>query len=124
MEKDIETKVVNVKVKFIRPKYKDLEEWMKDPNHVYIGRAGAVFIKGTRFPRKGSNWGNPFTVKQHGYENCLVLYEEWLRSKIEAEGTEFLKKLKGKQLGCWCKPERCHGDILKKVLEEVLEKEQ
>ena len=38
--------VVNVKVAHIRPKYNDLEEWTKDPNNVYIGRAGIVFING------------------------------------------------------------------------------
>ena len=26
---------------------------------------------------------------------------------------EFVKELKGKVLGCWCRPEKaCHGDIL------------
>jgi hypothetical protein len=31
-----------------------------------------------------------------------------------------LKKLKNKVLGCWCYPEKCHGDILIKILEEIL----
>ncbi len=31
---------------------------------------------------------------------------------------EELMKLKGKNLGCWCKPEGCHGDVLIKILEE------
>jgi hypothetical protein len=25
----------------------------------------------------------------------------------------------GKNLGCWCKPEKCHGDILIKIIEEL-----
>ena len=25
-----------------------------------------------------------------------------------------------KRLGCWCKPQRCHGDYLKKRIEELL----
>jgi hypothetical protein len=27
-----------------------------------------------------------------------------------------LPELSGKVLGCWCKPERCHGDVLSKLL--------
>ena len=23
-----------------------------------------------------------------------------------------------KRLGCWCKPKRCHGDFLKKMIDE------
>ena len=26
-----------------------------------------------------------------------------------------LHELEGKTLGCWCKPEKCHGDILIKL---------
>ena len=38
------TELVNVKVKFIRPEFNHLEEWMNHPDHVYIGRNGRVFI--------------------------------------------------------------------------------
>ena len=54
-------------------------------------------------------------------ENCLIEYEEYIREKIKKEGIEELKKLKGKVLGCWCKPEKCHGDILLKLIEELVE---
>jgi len=30
---------------------------------------------------------------------------------------EFLK-LKGKRLGCWCKPKGCHGDVIVELLED------
>lgn len=29
-----------------------------------------------------------------------------------------LHELGGKTLGCWCRPEDCHGDILLKLLKE------
>ena len=48
--------------------------------------------------------------------NILILYEIWLRDKIKREGTAEFKKLKNKVLGCWCKPESCHGDIIIKLL--------
>ena len=53
--------------------------------------------------------------------NCIKVYEIWVREKIEKEGTEELKKLKNKVLGCWCKPDKCHGDILIKILNEIEE---
>jgi hypothetical protein len=42
--------VVNCKVKYIRPEYNNLKEWMNNPNNVYIGREGVVFIDKKRFP--------------------------------------------------------------------------
>jgi len=115
------TTIVNVKVKNIRPNYDTLSDWMKNPQNEYIGRSGVVFINKERFPKKSSMWANPFTVKTEGRDKCLELYESWVREKIKKEGTTELKKLKNKVLGCWCKPEKCHGDILIKILNELEE---
>jgi hypothetical protein len=52
---------------------------MNDPDNEYIGRGGVVFINGERFPKRASPWANPFTVKAEGRENCLILYEKWLK---------------------------------------------
>lgn len=30
-----------------------------------------------------------------------------------------LPELKGKTLGCWCKPYPCHGDVLVELLNEL-----
>ena len=111
--------VVNVKVKHIRPKYAMLAEWIEDSNNMYIGRCGVVFINKERFPKQSSPWANPYTAKKYGREKCLELYEEWIRAKIAKEGTEELLKLKDKVLGCWCKPDSCHGDILVKIIKEL-----
>ena len=50
------TTIVNVKVKYIRPTYNTLQDWMKNPQHEYIGRCGVVFINKERFPKKSSQW--------------------------------------------------------------------
>lgn len=113
------TTIVNVKVKHIRPTYNTLQDWMGNPNHEYIGRCGIVFINKERFPKKSSQWANPFTVKKYGMERCLEMYEDWVREKIKEEGIDELKKLEHKVLGCWCKPNKCHGDILIKILNEL-----
>lgn len=46
--------VVNCKVKFIRPQYNNLKEWMDDANNVYIGIAGVVFIQNVETNKKES----------------------------------------------------------------------
>ena len=48
--------VVNCKVKYIRPQYKNLQEWMDDTNNIYVARAGVVFIDKQRFPKCSSNF--------------------------------------------------------------------
>ena len=112
--------VVNVKVKYIRPKYHNLKEWTEDPDNIYIGRNGIVFIDGKRFPPVSSKWANPYKLKTLSREESLELYETYIREKI-SENPEFynLQELKGKKLGCWCYPEKCHGAVLIKILEEL-----
>lgn len=112
--------VVNVKVKYIRPKYNNLKEWMDDSNNVYIGRKGIVFINGERYPKKDSIWANPFRIdKINTREDVIYQYENYLKDKIDKNiiTTEMIKNLKGKNLGCWCVEDnicypRCHGDII------------
>ena len=53
-----------VKVKNIRPNYDRLQDWMLNPNREYIGRCGVVFINKERYPKKLSQWANPFKVKK------------------------------------------------------------
>jgi hypothetical protein len=113
-----ETIVVNVKVKYLRPRYQNLKEWMADPQNVYIARGGIVFIDGERFPKQASLWHNPFKVAE-GRQTCLDRYREYITKKIVAENlVPELLKLKGKNLGCWCKGEgACHGDILVELID-------
>jgi hypothetical protein len=116
--------VVNCKVSYIRPKYNNLEEWMKDPNNVYIGRGGVVFIEKVRFPKQASRWCNNYKVGvgngKYTREEAIELYEKDLREMVKKPEVkaEFLK-LKGKTLGCWCHPEGCHGDVILKLLQEL-----
>lgn len=116
------TSVVNVKVAFIRPSYKDLSTWCQDPNNVYIGRGGVVFVDGVRYPKKDSVWANPYKISSTmNREQVIAAYETYIRAKLTAspELQAELKALKGKNLGCWCAPEPCHGDVLKKLLDEL-----
>lgn len=117
------TKVVNVKVGYIRPKYDNLKQWTDDPNNVYIARRGVVFINDNgakkRYPEKDSIWSNPFKIDKDGTrEEVIAKYRRYIINKIHNENLfDKLSKLKGKNLGCWCKPESCHGDVLVELIE-------
>ncbi len=104
--------VVNVKKKFLNELgYVDFESWASNPKNLYIGRNMNFYVKGAG----ASKWQNPFAVKKYGLEKCLELYEEYVRTSGLIND---LDELKGKTLGCWCKPEKCHGDILCKLIQE------
>jgi len=80
----------------------------KKPYDVYIGRRG----KG-----KDGYFGNPFPVSKHG-EEAMALFEDYFHKRV-ANDPEFKSRvlsLKGKVLGCFCKPRKCHGDIITRWL--------
>ena len=118
------TSVVNVKVEHIRKLgYDNLEQWCSNPNHVYIGRKGVVFVDKVRYPKTDSKWANPFTVKKYGRAMALYHYYEHL---YKTGLINQLGELQGKTLGCWCVshpyiptpgvPAVCHGQILANIL--------
>jgi hypothetical protein len=68
-----------------------------DPYDVYIGRP--------------SKWGNPFRLRREGDRGAvLIQYRAWLMTRPDLLSQ--LGELRGKVLGCWCKPKACHGDVL------------
>ncbi|KAK3094654.1 hypothetical protein FSP39_004528 [Pinctada imbricata] len=123
------TEVVNVKKKYLnKAGYMDFQHWIRDPNNVYIGRNLSFYSRGyrgskdTKIEIVGSKWGNPFRVKKYGREECLKMYEEYIRNDSKTyDGKtlyQSLDELEGKTLGCWCHPDPCHGHVLLKILRE------
>lgn len=119
--------VVNCKVKYIRPEYNNLKEWMDDDRNAYIGRSGIVFIlnehsnKKERFPKQSSKFANPYKVGRDGTREVVIQkYKHYIESRLEAHPGLYqeLLELKGKNLGCWCHPEPCHGDVLLELIEK------
>ncbi|MBC8428499.1 DUF4326 domain-containing protein [bacterium] len=105
-------KVISVKVTNLRKLgYDNIREWLEDETNIYIGRGLRIFINKKPFYIKQSKWRNPFIVKEHGRENCILLYEEWI---MKSGLINDIEELRNKTLGCWCKPDKCHGDILVK----------
>lgn len=92
------------------PKIPKVVHCKVEPYDVYIGRP--------------SKWGNPYSHipgvapwPVDSREDAIRLYEDYIRSNpklLEAAK----KELKGKVLGCHCKPLDCHGDILLKIANE------
>ena len=66
----------------------------------------------------GSKWGNPYHVHDHGRKRAIQKYEERLRN-ISVLMRSIIE-LRGKILGCSCKPLPCHGDVLVKVYKEMM----
>ena len=80
----------------------------------YIGRSSSPY-----------HYGNLFIIGIHGNrEEVCNKFDLWLRgiaySHIEPKRRIWIirnmSKLKGKILGCFCKPEDCHGDIYAELL--------
>lgn len=105
------TTVVNIRKSELNKRgYANFQEWESKPDHVYIGRR----IHYVNAPQ--SKWYNPFSVEKYGRNGACIQYEQYIRTNNNL--MDALEELRGKELGCWCKPERCHGDVLIKLLEE------
>jgi hypothetical protein len=65
-----------------------------------------------------SKWGNPFQIGRDGSRGQVIeMYEIHVRRRSNLLAA--LPELAGKRLGCHCKPEACHGDVLAKLLREL-----
>lgn len=84
----------------------------KSAYDVYIGRPG--------------KWGNPFShlgdtlakYRVKSREEAIQAYREWIVRQPELMAA--LPELKGKILGCHCKPLACHGDVLLELCKTIV----
>lgn len=77
---------------------------------VYIGREGRGY---------SSEFGNPFSSLPR--LTAIDTYEKHIRNKLKTDpGFKWrLLRLRGQRLGCFCKPQPCHGDVLVKIIDEL-----
>lgn len=89
------TRVVNIK------KETHFSSQRSTSSYEYIGR--------------GSYWGNPYSMFAEGESRDEVIrkfkYDFDFNKFAQKEKSE-VYKLAGKRLGCFCKPDACHGDVL------------
>ena len=96
-EKGFSSRLINTDITKVINVNKDKEY------DVYIGR--------------GSDWGNPYAIGVDGdREEVIRKYKYDFDRGFLKSNKEDLLKLKGKTLGCHCKPSACHGDILANYL--------
>ncbi len=89
------TRVVNIKTD------KEFNGQVDTPSYSYIGR--------------GSYWGNPYSMHEenHSREEVIRKFKyDFDFEKFPNKEKKEVFKLAGKRLGCFCKPEACHGDVL------------
>lgn len=64
-----------------------------------------------RIDRK-SKWGNPFVLGPDGDRDTVIRRYAEEHLPYQPSLLAALSELRGKTLGCWCAPARCHGDAL------------
>ena len=75
-----------------------------------FGKPGDVRID------RGSKWGNPFHIGKDGNRDQVCdKYQQY----FEQSNLDIRELIDAKRLFCWCAPLRCHGDYLKKRIEEL-----
>lgn len=81
----------------------------KEKYDIYIGRP--------------SKWGNPFShIRGKGIfcssrDEAVRKYFEYITEGAGIHLRNDLHELKGKVLGCFCSPKKCHGEILIELIE-------
>ena len=78
---------------------------------IYIGRPSPL--------------GNPYSMKDKSIEErnrVCALYQKWFDDKVVNKDPEVMLALElipnDAVLGCYCSPLRCHGDTIKKYIDE------
>ena len=64
---------------------------------------------------RGSPFGNMFRIGKHGdRQQVIARYRAYFfnRLSIDTAFKQQVLQLKGKKLGCYCKPLACHGDVI------------
>lgn len=76
----------------------------------YIGRAG-----------KGhpGYFGNPYSAGTR--DENVKMYKAYFNARIKTDPVfkQRVLSLKGKKLGCFCKPLKCHGDVIADYLNNL-----
>ncbi|MCA9009147.1 MAG: DUF4326 domain-containing protein, partial [Planctomycetaceae bacterium] len=82
-----------------------LKDDCSEGDFVYIGR------QNNRLSQTASKWANPFVEGKDGTRTEVIeQYRQWIQTQPELMAA--LPELRGKVLGCYCKPKACHGDVL------------
>jgi hypothetical protein len=62
-----------------------------------------------------SIFGNPYVIGRDGTrDEVIAAYKKYFlfRVRNDAEFREAVETLRGKVLGCYCSPQKCHADVI------------
>jgi len=77
--------------------------------------AGLKSTSAYEYIGRGSYWGNPYSMhaENENREEVIRLFKyDFDNDKFPRKRKSEVYKLAGKRLGCFCKPEACHGDVI------------
>ena len=85
-----------------------------EPFDIYIGRRGHGY---------DGYFGNPYRIDlKSGYlrSKTIFMFRKYFRDRLkrDPEYKRRVLELRGKTLGCFCKPYPCHGDIIAEWLDK------
>ena len=82
----------------------NITNWIKEPNHIYIGRRHKEL--------RPSKWRNPYKIqgRNRGRSKVVRLFVKHLQKNQTLVNS--IWELKDKVLGCWCAPRLCHAQVL------------
>lgn len=95
-----------------------------EKNTHYIGRTKDSLHFGNPFAMANSNIAS---VQVNGRYEAIKAFYDWLKGDAH-QNVEPVRRawvldnivtLRGKTLGCFCKPKCCHGDVLRVFLDEL-----
>lgn len=84
----------------------------KEPYDVYVGRAGNG---------QDGYFGNPYRAMPR--QESIALFRKYFYKRLKEDPTfnKRVRSLKGKILGCFCKPKPCHADVIAEFLNSLPE---
>lgn len=115
-----------VKVSNLRKhNYENMKEWMKDDKNYYAGRRGRIWITYDNckeiFHYKGSEYANPYSLKEYTLRESLELYERHVKDNLMSNIRDLQKY---NEIGCFCdESKECHVKVLIKLMKEMCKKE-
>lgn len=77
----------------------------------------------THYIGRGNVLGNPFSLEYYSLDESIAnhsLYICYVFANVRSIRSviEKLSKLSGVKLGCFCKPKKCHGDFIQRLIED------
>lgn len=103
-DRNIPTRLIKIKIsRVINVKeHKEYANLKSTSDYEYIGR--------------GSTWGNPYSMLEGDDRDEVIRKYEYDFDRGFIADKDQVYQLAGKRLGCFCKPAKCHGDVLANFL--------